>query len=260
MERFKYSKFGLIGLYTALGAALAFLILFLVIGFVEVWPNRNAPIRIEFGWWVPYFMVALAGFSVFAMVRIHRLRDYYVDLSEDCIIVNDKKLKWTNIAQVEFTKSSDNNPTIILHSKKDHRLEIPPLMDGYAYIRGFIEGHARDAQRIGKVEPPVVYEEKMQTLIGLVQSWKDQGFSYSERLGFFIAQKYSKPLVESVLGEAERVDDFRGKATEMLTTIRGWKDQGLDHTQQFDLLTKQGYGPYAANLLLHEVDRMSVSR
>lgn len=47
-------------------------------------------------------------------------------------------------------------------------------------------------------------EEKKQELLRLIQAWKAQGYSYSERLGLLREQGYRKDVADTLLGEAEK--------------------------------------------------------
>jgi hypothetical protein len=258
MDTFKYSKFGFIQLYVFLGAALAFDLWFLFAGLYLVWPSQGGIVEANFGWWVP--IVAIAAFiaAVFFFVKIRQFRKFFVGLSEEVINVNGKKQKWENLTQIEIKVENNSYSRIIMTSRSGNTVEIPGLIDSIHYIKGFVQGHAKNARITGNYKPPVEYPVNAKALLGLLQGWKNRGYNYSQRFGFMYTKGSSKATIDNLLGEAESYPTYQEEAQAILAKITGWKKEGKNTPQLVELLSKEGFGAYAANLFLGEVDRPGI--
>jgi hypothetical protein len=253
MDSFKYSKLGFAQLYIGLGSSMAFVTWFLFAGFYLVWPSKNNPIiRVDFGWWVPFAAIGAFILAILFFVNIRKFRNFSVELSDEAINVNGKKIRWENMTQTEIKAENNSYSRIILTSNNGSTVEIPGLIDAIHYIKGFIQGHAINAKITGNFKPLVEYPENAQALLGLLQGWKSRGYNYYQRFTFMYTKGSSKATINNLLGEAEIYPPYQDKAQKILEKIRVWKNEGKDTSQLINLLAQENIGSYAANLFLTE--------
>ena len=254
MEKFGYSKLWKMRVWVGLGSALAFLLMFLGIGIFVVWPSQRNPIAwIEFGWWVPYLMIALFIASIIMAVNLRKIYQFSVDLSEEIIRAGRVQMQWENVELIEHKKSGDDS-SLILHSKLKNKMEIPGGLDGFYYVKAFIENHAINAPRSG--EKKLAAEgEKIRFFLAMIQRWKKLGYDYSKRFDLLKNAGFGKRMADFYLGFAESSDVDPKETRKIFAQIKGWKNQGVDEPQRIDRLEKQGFNHVTAKLLVQEAER-----
>jgi hypothetical protein len=254
MDTFRYSKLWKMRLWVGLGSALAFLLMFLGIGIFVVWPSQRNPIAwIEFGWWVPYLMIFLFIVSIIYAVNLRKVNLFSVELSEEIIRAGRVQMQWENVALIEHKKSGDDS-SLILHSKLKNKMEIPGGLDGFYYVKAFIENHAINAPRSG--EKRLVAEgEKIRFFLAMIQHWKKLGYDYSKRFDLLKNAGFGRKMADFYLGFAESNDVDPKETRKIFAQIKGWKNQGVDEPQRIDRLENQGFNHVTAKMLVQEAER-----
>ena len=255
METFRYSKLWKMRSWVGLGSALAFLLMFLLIGIFVVWPSQRNPIAwIEFGWWVPYLMIGLFILSIIYAINLRKVNLFSVELSEEIIRAGRVQMQWENVALIEHKKSGDDS-SLILHSKLKNKMEIPGGLDGFYYVKAFIENHAINAPRSGEKKLAAPLNKQTRLFISMIQGWKKRGYGYSKRFELLKQGGYNNVTAHSFLRLAESHGIDPKEVKGLIGQIREWKDQGNDEPARLALLAKEGFNPSAAKVLLAEADR-----
>jgi hypothetical protein len=255
METFRISKLWKMRIWVVFGSALGFLFLLLAIGIFVVWPSQRSNIAwIEFGWWVPYFMIFLFIVSIIAAVNLRKMNRYSLELSEETIHAGRVQMQLENIAVIEHKKRRDEN-LLVLQSKLKNKMEIPGGLDGYLYVNAFIENHAKNATRLGEEKSVVNIAKQTRLFISMIQGWKKDGIGYSKRFELLKQGGFRNPTASSLLGLAENQSINPKEAQGLIEQIRNWKSQGKDEPACLAMLVKEGFNPMAAQVLLVEADR-----
>lgn len=147
MEQFGYNKGWKGHKFMACGYPVIALLGIAAFGLFVVLPSRGDAFRFEFKWWVPLFVIALIVWAVIEIGKFKKALGYSVELSEDSIRVRGEQARWEDVSQIEFKNGLGDNPAIILHTKAEQALAIAGATDSIQYVKGFIEGHAKNASR-----------------------------------------------------------------------------------------------------------------
>ena len=255
MEKFKIKKLFITINDVYLGIIIGFLLLLLSIEIFLVFPTKGQVVQVVWGWWVPAFVIFLIVLGILFFIKGRKLRAFSIKLSEEAIIVAGMILKWGIISHIEYKKGDWDKAGVILHTKSGNQYGIPGITDGFLYIKGFIEGHAKSAEKIGDIQPPGEILESVNIILSLIRGWKARGYSYSQRFDILKQQGYNKRIIDYLLGEAECRDINPGIADPTLAQIQTWRNLGYTNSQMLDLLGKQGFNLDFSNILLEEAAR-----
>lgn len=147
MEKFGYKKGWKAHKFMECGYPVIALLGIAALGLFVVLPSRGQSFRSEFKWWVPLFAVALIVWAVIEIRKFRKALGYSVELTEDSIRVRGDQSRWEDVTRIEFKSGLGDAPAIIVHTKRGQALAIAGATDGIQYVKGFIEGHAKSAQR-----------------------------------------------------------------------------------------------------------------
>jgi len=147
MEKFGYQKGWKAHEFMDCGYPVFPLLLLLAFWVLLVLPSRGEASGANFKWWVPPFAVAMAVWLVLEIKKFRKALAFSVELSEEAIKVCGEEAKWTDVTRVESKIARGNNFAVILHTRNGGRLGIPGATASLPYIRGFIDGHAKSAER-----------------------------------------------------------------------------------------------------------------
>lgn len=147
MEKFGYNKGWKGHKFMACGYPVIGLLGIAAFGLFVVLPSRGDAFRFEFKWWVPLFVIALIVWVLIEIGKFRKALGYSVELSEEFIRVRDEQAKWEDVSKIEFKNGLGDDPAIILHTKRGQALAIAAATDSMEYVKGFIEGHAKNTSR-----------------------------------------------------------------------------------------------------------------
>jgi len=120
----------------------------LLLGLLAAWvflvlPSRGDVVEVQFNWWVPLLGLALMVWAGFRIRAARRVLSFKVRLSEDAIEVAEERIPWSKISKIDFRGAPGNSTAAMLHIDDGRIVTIPGTIEGYAYIRGVLEGRGR---------------------------------------------------------------------------------------------------------------------
>jgi len=148
MEKFGYTKAWKIAKFLECGYPIAGLLGVAAYGLFIVIPTRDSAYRYEFQWWVPLFVIGLIIWAILEIRKFRKCLGYSVEVSDESIRVLGKEARWDDVSRIEMREGGGNNPAILLYTKAGMEIVVVGATAGIQYIKGFIEGHAKNASRI----------------------------------------------------------------------------------------------------------------
>jgi len=134
MEKFKYQKGWLFHEGMGIGYPTIGLVSFVGYSFIGM----------EFKPWVPFVIIGLIIWVIYAIIKFTKANSFSVELNERSIRVSDVELKWETITKIEILGGLGANAALKLTSVDGTSIEIPGATDSIQYIKGFIEGHVKN--------------------------------------------------------------------------------------------------------------------
>jgi hypothetical protein len=74
--------------------------------------------------------------------HLRKAHRYSLELSEEPIHTGKIQMPWENVVLIAYQKARDNSSSLVLRLELKDKMEVPGVLDGFAYVKAFIENHA----------------------------------------------------------------------------------------------------------------------